>query len=106
MNAPELEASARGRSITIGEHEIARGLKEMERQLTEMRKVHPELKVLQKYDGIPIATVKIVFRGVWTDVGIDPLNLGERLGLRDNLPPVPDYMQADPADPASPWSEA
>ena len=106
MTGTVLEVSSPGgASLTLHEHEIARGVKMVKQQINSLRRIHPELKVIQEADGLPFAAVRIVYRGVLTDVSIDPLDVAKRLGLPapDTLP---EYMRDPDQDPNNPWSAA
>lgn len=104
MSHAELSFEVGDNRVTIGEHEIRRGAKRVKELINSLRRSHPELKILQQEEGVPIAAVRIHFMGEWTDVSIDPLNIGARLGVRTPDSPLPPHIQPDPDDPDSPWS--
>ena len=103
MKSTEMEISAaNGATLTLQEHEIARGAKRVLEQIKSLRRFHPELKVIEHFEGSPIARVRVNYRGTPTDVSIDPLDVGNRLGLR-KPDAMPDHMIDPDQDPNDPW---
>lgn len=95
--------------ITLSEIEIRRGVNGVKSMLRELRQAHPELRMLDDFEGFPVAEVEVFFKGGWTPLSLDPLNLLERMGKQRSDIKLPPHLiayfaeaEADP-DNQSDW---
>jgi hypothetical protein len=67
-----------GKPFVLSELELARGRRDLKRQLAEIRAACPAMRIVEDFAPAPMVTVGWWHEGAPVEVRVDPLNLVQR----------------------------